>query len=149
MPSTTILVLETAAPVLEALLRVIVGLALVPHGLRMTFGFFAGTGQPASSLALLAAQLDRDGYRPGRLWAPLIAATELIAGPMLAFGLFTRIAAVPVVIFLVVTCRERWAKGGWFWNTLGVEYTLMWTIAAAYFLAKGGEMYSLDYVFHQ
>src|SRR5258708_22668771 len=32
------------APVAEALLRVIVGFALVPHGLRMTFGWFSGTG---------------------------------------------------------------------------------------------------------
>ena len=138
--------LDAAAPVIEALLRVIVGLALVPHGLRMTFGFFAKTGQPASNLKLLAAQLDRDGYRPGRLWAPLIAATELVAGPLLALGLLTRIAAVPGVIFLVVTCRERWVKGGWFWNTQGLEYTLMWTIAAAYFLVKGGGVYSLDYL---
>ena len=141
--------LDPAAPVIEALLRVIVGLALVPHGLRMTFGLFARTGQPATNLKLLAAQLDRDGYRPGRLWAPLIAATELVGGPLLALGLLTRIAAVPVVIFLVVTCRERWVKGGWFWNTQGLEYTLMWTIAAVYFLAKGGGTYSLDYFLQQ
>src|SRR5215469_11104425 len=104
--------LESAAPILEALLRVIVGAALVPHGLRMTFGYFPKTGQPVTNLTLLAAQLDRDGYRPGRVWAPLISATELIAGPLLALGLLTRIAAIPVVIFLAVSCRERWVKGG-------------------------------------
>jgi len=136
----------TLAPLIEALLLIIVGLALVPHGLRVTFGWFRGTGLPASNLKMLTAQLDRDGYRPGRLWAPLISATELVAGPLLALGLFTRIAAVPVVIFLAVSCWERWHKGGWFWNTQGLEYTLMWTIAAAYFLAKGGGMYSLDYL---
>ncbi len=135
--------------VLEALLRAVVGGALVPHGLRITFGFFRGTGLKDSNLTMLAQQLDADGYRPGRLWAPAIAATELIAGPLLALGLFTRIAAIPVVIFLLVSCRERWVKGGWFWNTQGLEYTLMWTIAAAYFLAKGGGVYSLDYLlFH-
>ncbi len=138
--------LTPLVPIIEALLRVIVGVALVPHGLRMTFGCFPNTGQPASNLKLLAAQLDRDGYRPGRLWAPLISLTELVAGPLLALGLFTRVAAVPIVIFLVVTCRERWVRGRWFWNTLGVEYTLMWTIAAAYFLAQGGGVYSLDYL---
>jgi uncharacterized membrane protein YphA (DoxX/SURF4 family) len=120
----------TLAPLIEALLRVIVGLALVPHGLRVTFGWFRNSGLPASNLKMLTAQLDRDGYRPG---------------PLLALGLFTRIAAVPVVIFLAVSCRERWVKGGWFWNTQGLEYTLMWTVAAAYFLARGGGMYSLDY----
>ena len=35
-----------------------------------------------------AEQLDRDGWRPGRLWAPLISGTQLIAGPLLALGLF-------------------------------------------------------------
>jgi putative oxidoreductase len=137
---------DTLAPVIEALLRVMVGVALVPHGLRVTFGFFRNTGLPQSSLQALVAQLDRDGYRPGRLWAPLISLTELVAGPLLALGLFTRIAAVPVVIFLAVSCRERWVKGGWFWNTQGLEYTLMWTIAAVYFLVKGGGVYSVDYL---
>jgi uncharacterized membrane protein YphA (DoxX/SURF4 family) len=103
--------LSTLAPVIEALLRVMVGVALVPHGLRVTFGFFRGTGLPASNLKMLVAQLDRDGYRPGRLWAPLISATELVAGPLFALGLFTRIAAVPIVIFLVVSCWERWHTG--------------------------------------
>ncbi len=139
-------VFATLTPIVEALLRVMVGLALVPHGLRMTFGFFAHSGLKVRNLTQLAAQLDGDGYRPGWLWAPAISATELIAGPLLALGLFTRLAAIPIVIFLVVSCWERWHKGGWFWNTQGLEYTLMWTIAAAYFLANGGGMYSLDYL---
>jgi len=137
--------LPSFAPVVEALLRLMVGVALVPHGLRMTFGLFAHSGLKVRNLTQLAAQLDGDGYRPGRLWAPLISLTELVAGPLLALGLFTRIAAVPIVIFLTVSCWERWHKGGWFWNQQGLEYTLMWTIAAAYFLARGGGLYSLDY----
>src|ERR1700722_19770077 len=134
------------APVVEALLRVMVGAALVPHGLRITFGLFRGSGLKDFTLAMLSQQLGADVYRPGRLWAPAMAATELIAGPLLALGLFTRLAAIPVVIFLLVSCRERWVKGGWFWNTQGLEYTLMWTIAAAFFLAKGGGLYSLDFL---
>src|ERR1700693_5184037 len=134
------------APVVEALLRVMVGAALVPHGLRITFGLFRGTGLKDFNLAMLAQQLDADGYRPGRLWAPAIAATELIAGPLVTVGLFTRLAAIPVVIFLLVSCRERWVKGGWFWNTQGLEYTLMWTIAAAYFLVHGGGVWALDHL---
>jgi putative oxidoreductase len=144
MPASLGAAADMLAPIIEGLLRVMVGAALVPHGLRVTFGFFGGTGQPASNLKMLAAQLDRDGYRPGSLWAPLISATELIAGPLFALGLFTRLAAVPIVIFLAVSCRERWVRGGWFWNTQGLEYTLMWMLAAAYFLAKGGGTYSLD-----
>jgi putative oxidoreductase len=133
------------APVAEALLRVIVGLALVPHGLRTTFGWFSGTGLKVDSLKALAAQLDQTGYRPGRLWAAAISVTELAFGPLLALGLFTRPAAVPIFIFLAVSNVERWRVGGYFWNTLGLEYTLMWAVAAFYFLVHGGGLYSLDY----
>src|SRR5262249_34888955 len=113
-------VADMLAPIIETLLRVVVGLALVPHGLRVTFGFFRNTGLPASNLKALVAQLDRDGYRPGRLWAPLISFTELAAGPLFALGLFTRAAAVPIVIFLAVSCRARWGNGGLVWDAAGL-----------------------------
>jgi putative oxidoreductase len=135
---------QLLSPWAEALLRAAVGLALVPHGLRNTFGLFRSTGQPAHNLSMLAEQLDRTGWRPGKLWAPLISATLLVAGPMLALGLYTRIAAVPVVLFLAASCVERWRVGRYFWNTLGLEYTLLWAIAALYFLVHGGGAISLD-----
>ena len=137
-------VYQTFAPAAEALLRAVVGLALVPHGLRMTFGFFGTTGQPLRNIGMLAAYLEKQGYRPGWLWAPAISATQFICGPLLALGLFTRVAAVPIVLFLLVSNVERWRVGKYFWNQLGLEYTLMWTIAALYFLVHGGGAYSLD-----
>jgi putative oxidoreductase len=135
----------TFAPIAEALLRVIVGLALVPHGLRVTFGCFAGTGLKVNSLKSLAGQLDQTGYHPGWLWAPAISVTELVCGPLLALGLFARLMAVPIFVFLAVSNIERWRVGGYFWNTLGLEYTLMWTVAAFYFVIHGGGFYSLDH----
>jgi putative oxidoreductase len=137
---------ETLAPISQALLRVVVGLWMVPHGLRMSFGFFPTTGLPLRSVRMLAVDLDKWGYRPGWFWAPLISATELIAGPMLALGLFTRVAAVPLVLFLIVTNFERWRVGRYFWNKLGMEYTLMWLVATFYFLIHGGGRYSLDHL---
>jgi putative oxidoreductase len=137
---------QTLAPVSEALLRVVVGLWMVPHGLRMTFGFFPGTGLPQRNVHMLATDLDTWGYRPGWFWAPLISATELIAGPLLALGLFTRAACVPLVLFLIVTNFERYRVGRYFWNKLGMEYTLMWLVATFYFLVHGGGLYSLDHL---
>lgn len=135
------------SPFAYALLRIAVGLALVPHGLRNTFGFFPNTGAVALNLKQLAAGLDRDGYRPGRFWAPAISVTQLVGGPLLALGLFTRPVAVAVVLFLLVANVERWRVGRYFWNKLGLEYTLMWTIAAFYVLVHGGGLYSLDHLF--
>ena len=137
---------QALAPWAEALLRASVGLALVPHGLRNTFGMFPKSGVRSHSISELAAQLDHDGYRPGKLWAPLISMTQLVAGPLLALGLFTRAAAIPILLFLIVTNAERWRVGGYFWNQLGLEYTLMWTVAVFYFLIHGGGIISLDHL---
>jgi putative oxidoreductase len=136
---------QTLAPFADALLRIAVGLALVPHGLRNTFGFFPNTGVRAHNLRDLATQLDADGYRPGKFWAPAISITQLVGGPLLALGLFTRPAAAVVLIFLLVANVERWRVGKYFWNQLGLEYTLMWTIAAFWVLVHGGGLYSLDH----
>jgi len=135
---------RTLEPWAELLLRVVVGLALIPHALRNTLGFFPNTGQPLRSTKMLAEYLDKQGYRPGKVWASAIAATQFICGPLLALGLFTRLAAVPIVLFLLVSNIERWRVGRYFWNQLGLEYTLMWTVAALYFLVHGGGAYSLD-----
>ena len=137
---------QTLAPFAYALLRVAVGLALVPHGLRNTFGLFPNTGAVSLNLKELAAGLDRSGYRPGRFWAPAISITQLVGGPLLAIGLFSRPVAFAVLLFLSVANIERWRVGRYFWNRLGLEYTLMWTIAAFYVLVHGGGLYSLDHL---
>jgi len=134
-------------PFADALLRAAVGLALIPHGLRNTFGFFPNTGVRAHNLTDLAKQLDETGYRPGKIWAPAISLTQLVGGPLLALGLFTRPVAAVVLIFLLVSNVERWRVGRYFWNQLGLEYTLMWTIATFYVLISGPGPYSLDRIF--
>jgi putative oxidoreductase len=137
---------QSLAPWAEALLRFFVGLALVPHGLRNTFGLWPSTGVRSHNLTELAAQLDQDGYRPGKFWALAISITQLVGGPLLALGLFTRLATIPIVLFLIVSNFERWRVGGYFWNKTGLEYTLMWTLAAFYFLVHGGGAISLDHL---
>jgi len=52
-----------------------------------------------------------------------------------------------VLIFLLVSNVERWRVGRYFWNQLGLEYTLMWTIATFYVLISGPGPYSLDRLF--
>jgi putative oxidoreductase len=138
---------HTLLPFADTLLRAAVGLALVPHGLRNTFGFFPNTGVRALNISDLAKQLDESGYRPGKFWAPAISLTQLAGGPLLALGLFTRPVAAVVLIFLLVSNIERWRVGRYFWNKLGLEYTLMWTIATFYVLISGPGPYSLDRLF--
>jgi len=139
-------VYQALFPWAEALLRAVVGLTLVPHGLRSTFGMFPSTGAQSHNLTEFADELDRGGYRPGRLWARAIVLTQLVAGPMLALGLFTRLAALPIFVFLMVTNYERWRVGGFFWTSMGLEFTLMWSVAAFYFLVHGGGAISVDHL---
>jgi putative oxidoreductase len=139
-------VYQALSPWAEALLRAVVGLTLVPHGLRTTFGMFAWTGAQSLNLSEFTNELDSGGYHPGKLWALAIVLTQLVAGPMLALGLFTRLAACPIVVFLMVSNYERWRVGGFFWNKMGLEFTLMWTVAALYFLVHGGGAISVDHL---
>jgi putative oxidoreductase len=135
---------DALLPWTELLLRLVVSVALIAHGLRMTFGFFPDSGGPVHNLAMLAKELDGWGYRPGKLWAPVIAATQLIGGPMLALGLLTRPVTIPILVFLFLSSYERWRDGGYFWNKLGLEYPLLWAAATLYFLVHGGGVCSLD-----
>ena len=64
---------------------------------------------------------------------------------MLALGLFTRPAALAIVIFLIVANYERWRVGGYFWNKTGLEYTMR-AVAALYFLVHGGGAISADHL---
>src|SRR5262249_39669531 len=98
------------------------------------------------NLRELAQQLDGDGYRPGKFWAPAISITQLLGGPLLAIGLFTRPAALAILIFLIVSNYERWRVGGYFLNKLCLEYKLMWTLGALYSRVHGGGPLSLDHL---
>jgi putative oxidoreductase len=133
-------------PWVEALLRFMVGLALVPHGLRMCCGFFKGTGIAISSVQMVADLFNRKGYRPGQLWAYGIVCTQFAAGPLLALGLFTRPMALPVFILLALSAYDHARYDGYFWNKSGVEYPAMWAAGALYFLINGGGALSLDHL---
>jgi hypothetical protein len=126
----------------EMLLRAGAGLASCRTGCATPSACFLNPG--AHNLTALAKQLDEDGYRPGRTGRPPSPSPSL-SRPMLALGL-TRLVAVPIVIFLVVSNYERWRVGGYFWNKTGLEYTLMWTLAAFYFLVHGGGAISVDHL---
>jgi putative oxidoreductase len=137
-------VYAAAAPWLELATRLAVGFCLIPHGLRMGFGYFPNTGGPVLSWRQLAASLEKWGYFPPyKFWAIVILVTELVGGPLLMLGLFTRPVAAPIVFLLAMSVYDH-TRDGWFWNQRGVEYPLIWTCGAAYFLIHGGGAYSLD-----
>jgi len=134
---------EWFAPLMNATLRAAVGLMLLPHGLRACFGMFPTTGRVAG-FTHMAAEMEASGYRPGRFWASVAAFAIFVAGPLLAVGLLTRAAALVVFVFLVLATVDHARRGGYFCNRNGLEYTLLWSIAALHFVVHGGGACSID-----
>ena len=119
-------------PYTETLIRIVAGLFLVPHGLPKLMN-------PARSGAFLA----ESGFEPGVLWAILLGATEVFGGLLLAAGLFTRVACVPILIFLLSAVAFH-LENGFAWNARGFEYPLFWAVVVFHFLIHGGGRYSVD-----
>ena len=120
------------------LLRAGLGLILIPHGCQKLFGMFGGMGLNAN-----AALFQRLGYSPGMFWGTLVGCTELIAGTLLVLGLFTRPAALSIVIFMIFSIHFTSAKG-FFWANGGMEYSILILLVALVFVVRGGGEYSLD-----
>jgi putative oxidoreductase len=120
------------------LLRAGLGVILMAHGSQKLFGLFGGMGINAN-----AALFDRLGYHPGMFWGTLVGCTELIGGCLLVIGLFTRPAALAVVIFMIFSIHFTSAKG-FFWTAGGMEYSILILLVALAFVIRGGGDYSVD-----
>src|SRR4051812_42012454 len=108
-------VVDAMSSPMYALLRAAIGLALIPHGLRSCFGFFASTGKVVGFGSMVKA-MEASGYRPGAIWASIAGAIIFIGGPLLALGLFTRPVAAFVGIFLLLGALDKGISKGYFCN---------------------------------
>lgn len=124
------------SPLVELALRVSTGLLLVPHGAQKLFGAFGGHGLEATGQFFVSI-----GFPA--LAALAVALTEFVGGLLLAAGLFTRVAAGFVAGFLLVAAWFHSANG-FFWTDSGLEYPLLWSVAALNFVVRGGGRLSVD-----
>jgi putative oxidoreductase len=125
-------------PLVWPLIRIVVGLFLMPHGAQKLFGWFGGDSQ---AMADFFAKI---GLEPAM---PLVIATgvvEFFGGLLIAVGLFTRPAAVAAAVMLLVATVKVHLGNGFFWTSMGSEYPLMWAILAAAIAVKGGGRLSVD-----
>ena len=129
---------ERFSPCALTALRIALGLILIPHGAQKLFGWFGGMGYEK-----FVELFDKLGYKPAVLWLTLVACTEFVGGILLVFGLFTRLAALAVVIFMIVAVNFTSAKG-FFWTQGGLEYSLLIMFVALVFLIRGAGCLSLD-----
>jgi len=123
------------------LVRVVCGLFLMPHGAQKLFGWFGGYGLNATGEFF--AKL---GLQPGYTMALLAGLVELVGGGLLVLGLFTRPAALGVVIMMAVVVFAVHLPLGFFWQDGGFEYPLMWGLIALAIFFRGGGRLSLDHL---
>ena len=126
-------------PIALPLLRLTMGLILVPHGCQKLFGWFGGLG-----FDKFTEIFDKMGWHPAFFWVALVALTESVGGLLLAFGFMTRFAAAAILIFMINAVWATHAKG-FFWAQGGMEYPILIGIVALVFLIKGGGRFSVDH----
>jgi len=116
------------------LLRVIVGVVFLAHGYQKLFTY--GIGGVAGSFAQI-------GIPAPHLSAYLATFAEFFGGTALLLGLFTRFAAIPVAITMVVAILNVHLKGGFF-APAGVEYPLTLLVANLALITAGGGACAID-----
>jgi putative oxidoreductase len=122
--------MEVALGLLVA--RLILGLSLSAHGAQKLFGWFGGYG-----LAGTGGFFEGLGFRPGKTFAFLAGAGELLGGALTLLGWLNPIGpALIIAVMLVAIGSVHWAKG--FWQTNGGYELNLMNIAAALALAFAG-----------
>ncbi|HVY59326.1 MAG TPA: DoxX family protein [Xanthobacteraceae bacterium] len=125
---------ETLAPLSYTLVRVALGLILIPHGFAK---LFLNDAVPASR------NFVHFGWAYPLAWAYFIGALEFFGGIMLALGLFTRVIAAAIVVEMsVISFAVLWPN--WSWGRRGMEYALFMGIVALAIFFRGGGRWSVD-----
>ena len=121
-------------PVTEPLIRLMAGGSLAFHGYQILFGNIEGAARFFESV----------GFERGLLWATVVGVLELVCGLCLAFGLLTRLAAGPILVFLIVAIVTYHWDFGYNWESRGIEFPLFWALVVLHFLVRGGGPWSVD-----
>ncbi|MEU9115925.1 DoxX family protein [Streptomyces sp. NPDC048483] len=121
------------------LIRMTFGLLMAGHGAQKLFGIFGGM-----SLDETAKGFAGLGYQPGKAYAVIAGASELLGGLGLALGLLTPLAAAAVIgvminaMVTVTAAHGLWAVSG------GMEYNLGIAVVALGIAAIGPGRLALD-----
>lgn len=125
---------EALAPLSYTLIRVALGVIIIPHGFSKLF---------LNDAVSASRNFVNFGWAYPLAWAYFIGVLEFFGGIMLALGLFTRVIAAAFVIEMGVICfAVLWPS--WSWGRRGMEYALFMGIVALAIFFRGGGRWSLD-----
>ena len=127
------------------LLRVLLGVVFFAHGAQKVLGWFGGYG--------LAGTV---GYFKNVVKMPTLLAylgpfVEFVGGIALVFGLFTKFAAIGILIMMIVATLKVHFPSGFFLSgkgegKQGYEFTLTLAVISLVLVLLGGGVYSIDHL---
>ncbi len=123
-------------------LRIVIAVAIFPHGAQKVLGIFGGNGLDATW------KFFTETLHIAPVLAGAAIAVEFLAPLFLLLGLFTRAAAVALAVLMFVAMQYHTANG-FFMNWTGtqagegVEYHLLFLGAAIALVLLGGGRFSL------
>jgi putative oxidoreductase len=135
--------LQTDDDFSATVLRVVLGIAFIPHGAQKVFGLFGGYGPSATIQGF-----SKMGIPPAL--TVVIMAAEMGGAILLILGLFTRLAALGIGCVMVGAVLLVHGKVGFFMNWSGkqlgegFEYHLIVLAVVVALLVKGGGALSVD-----
>lgn len=97
------------------IIRMVVGATFIAHGSQKLFMF---------GVSGVAGMMGHTGIPFPMLSASLLIAAEFGCGILLFLGLFTRLAAIPIIIAMLVALFQVHLKGGFFLPA-GFEYVFV------------------------
>ncbi len=132
-------IFKTDSSLAALILRVGLGLALIPHGAQKLFGWFGGYGLEGTGQWMASI-----GLEPGMLMAALAGSAEFFGGLALVLGLLTRPAAALTAFTMLVAIFSVHSGNGFFMSNNGYEYGFVLLVASLSLLVSGGGRLSLD-----
>jgi len=120
-----------------ALLRVIAGGFLVPHGMWKLFGV---TGDQAAMVQFFASI----GLQPAMLLTIAVGLVEFIGGILIVIGLATRPAALAATITTGTAALYFHLPNGFYVDNGGTEFASLWAVVLLFIAVRGGGAISLE-----
>jgi putative oxidoreductase len=122
------------------IIRVVAGLLFAGHGAQKLFGWFGGNGLKGTG-GFFEENL---GLSPGRAHAGAAGFNEFAGGLLLAFGLFTPLAAALIIATMTAAIFTVHAKNGPWATNQGWELNVLYAVIAFAVAGIGAGDISLD-----
>ncbi|MDF2814762.1 MAG: DoxX family protein, partial [Paenibacillus sp.] len=89
------------------IIRIVIGLTFIGHGVQKLFGWFGGYGPKGTG-----GWLESIGIRPGILMAVLAGLLEVVGGILFAAGFLTPLAAAIIIVTMLVAIIKVHGSNG-------------------------------------